>query len=451
MLEHRDFFPLTAGMKSTPGLNARVPLSDDLPLGIVVTDRQGICLYSNAAYQSLCGWSGDELIGSHWSAVIHSQDREKAVQHWESAVLGQRSFSFEALLELPNGELVWTRRNAALITDPVPGDGYVHTLEDISAYKVHEQARKNAEGRLFEEKERAQVTLDSIGDAVLCTDMDQRVSYMNAVAETMTGFTRGEAMGRPLTHIFHIVDAATRELIPNPAERAIKSGSIVALEANALLINKDGVEIAIEDSAAPIHNRYGVVTGAVIVFHDAQFSRETTSRMAYLARHDALTGLHNRNAFLERFEQSLALALRHEKHMGLLFIDVDNFKDINDALGHDRGDMILVILANKLKACVRATDTVCRYGGDEFVVLLSEIDHRDHAFAIAEKIRGAATTPVVIGEQTIPLHLSIGVSVYPDNGETADALLKAADAAMYRTKALNRQSPFTSLVSVSER
>jgi len=306
------------------------------------------------------------------------------------------------------------------------------------AYKANKQAWRRVEEQLFEEKERAKVTLDSIGDAVLSTDIDGRVSYMNVVAEMLTGFSREEAIGKPLNEIFHVVDAATHKPASDPARRAIESNSIVALEANALLVDKNGEELAIEDSAAPIHNRYGLVIGAVIVFHDARFSRENTARMAHLAQHDALTGLHNRNAFYERFDQSLSLARRHGNQMGVLFIDLDNFKVINDALGHNSGDRILAALAERLKNCVRAADTVCRYGGDEFVVLLAEVAEPGHAYAVADKIREAAAKPMLIDGHDMSLQLSIGVSVYPDNGETADKLLKSADCAMYRVKALRR-------------
>ncbi|MDL0432951.1 diguanylate cyclase [Marinobacter sp. TBZ242] len=439
MLRYRDFFPLAGDMEADAIQSHDVPLGDALPLGILVTDGDGKCLYSNKAYQKLCGWTGDELVGSHWSSVIHPQDHDKTVRHWKAAVLGKDSFMCEARLQCSDGKVIWARRNAALLTDNLPARGYVHTLEDISTYKSHERARRKAEEQLFDEKERAQVTLDSIGDAVLSTDIDGRVSYMNVVAETLTGFSRQEAIGRPLGEIFRVVDADTHEPVADPARRAIQSDRIVALGANTLLVARDGVELAIEDSAAPIHNRHGVVTGAVIVFHDARLSLESTARMAYLAQHDTLTGLYSRNAFYERFEQSLALARRHEKQMGLLFIDLDSFKGINDVLGHDSGDRMLVDLAHRLKACVRTSDTVCRYGGDEFVVLLGEIAQPDHAFAVADKIREAAAAVMVIDGRDVALQLSIGVSVYPDDGETVDKLLKVADTAMYRVKNLNQR------------
>lgn len=450
MLRYRDFFPSAADKQASVDQGKGIPLSDALPLGILLTDQDGKCLYSNAAYQKLCGWAGPELIGSHWSAVIHPQDHERALRHWGAAVLGHKPFLCEARLKRSDGEVIWIRHNAAPVTDNKPGDGYVHTIEDISIYKAHELAARKAEEQLFDEQERAQVTLDSIGDAVLSTDIDGRVSYMNVVAESLTGFSRREAIGRPLNDVFQVVDASTHLPTADPARRSIESDSVVALEANALLIAKDGSELAIEDSAAPIHNRQGAVVGAVIVFHDARFSRETTARMAHLAHHDALTGLHNRNAFYERFDQSLAWARRHGQQMALLFIDLDNFKGINDILGHDSGDVILAALAGKLKSCVRAADTVCRYGGDEFVVLLGEIAQPDHAFAVADKIREAAMIPMAIGGHEVALQLSIGVSVYPDSGETADELLKKADRAMYRVKIMNRRPLTGSLLSASE-
>ncbi|WP_417548494.1 diguanylate cyclase domain-containing protein [Marinobacter segnicrescens] len=438
MLRYRDFFPMVEDPGLGAGLNQGLPLSDSMPLGILVTDREGRCLYSNAAYQKLCGWTAEELIGSYWSETIHPEDYDRVLKHWDLAVQGRKPFLCEARLKSSTGDVIWTRRNAAELADTMPGQGYVHTIEDISTYKAHEIARLAAEEQLFDERERAQVTLDSIGDAVLSTDIDGRVSYMNVVAETLTGFSREEAIGRPLSEVFNVVDANTHKPTTDPARRAIQSDSIVALEANALLIARDGLELAIEDSAAPIHNRHGLIIGAVIVFHDARFSRETTARMAYLAQHDALTGLYNRSAFYDRFEQALALARRHGKQMGLLFIDLDDFKEINDALGHDSGDIILAALADKLRSCVRATDTVSRYGGDEFVVLLSEISQPDHAYAVADKIRESTAWPMVVEGHQITLQLSIGVSVYPDNGEVAEDLLKQADASMYRVKTLNR-------------
>lgn len=437
MSGYRALFPATTDAHPYPARSYDMPFGDALPIGLLVTDPTGRCLFSNKAYRQLCGWTEDEIIGSLWNAVIYPQDQEKAVHHWKAALRDLEPFMFETRLQCSNGEVIWTRRNAALLDDNEPALGYVHTIDDISTYKANEIAWLAAEEHLSEEKERAQVTLNSIGDAVLSTDIHGRVVYMNVVAEELTGFTCEQAAGRPLNEVFDVVDANTHKPAADPARRAIQSDSIVALEANSLLVARDGSEVAIEDSAAPIRNRHGVITGAVIVFHDARFSRETTARMEHLARHDALTGLYNRNAFHERFKQSQELARRHNTQMGVLFIDIDNFKTINDRLGHDSGDKLLLELARKLKLSVRTTDTVCRYGGDEFVVLLGEIAEPAQAFAVADKIREAAAVPMVINGHEIELRLSIGVSVYPDDGVSADDLLRKADKAMYRIKILN--------------
>jgi diguanylate cyclase (GGDEF)-like protein/PAS domain S-box-containing protein len=249
----------------------------------------------------------------------------------------------------------------------------VQTVEDISVRKSLEFVLHAAEEALFEEKERAQVTLNSIGDAVLTTDLLGNVSYLNLVAEAMTGWSREEALGRPLAEVFTIIDGTTRQGAANPAQRAIEEDRSVGLIADCVLVRRDGVESAIEDSTAPIHNRHGQVTGVVIVFHDVSQSRAITLKMAHLAQHDVLTGLPNRLLMTERLSLAIGLAQRHGRQVALRFLDMDRFKHVNDSLGHVVGDELLQSTAGRLVACVRATDTVCRHGGDEFVILLADI------------------------------------------------------------------------------
>ena len=233
----------------------------------------------------------------------------------------------------------------------------------------------NAEA-LFEEKERAQVTLNSIGDAVISTDVGGRVTYLNAVAESMTGWSLEEGVGRPLEDVFQIADASTRETVQNPMTLAILENKTVGLASNCVLIRRDGTEAAIEDSAAPIHDRRGHVTGAVMVFRDVSMARALSLKMAHLAQHDSLTDLPNRVLLNDRLTQAMALAHRNEQRLALLFLDLDRFKSINDSLGHAIGDRLLQSVAERLLGCVRSSDTVSRQGGDEFVILLSEVTQR---------------------------------------------------------------------------
>ena len=317
--------------------------------------------------------------------------------------------------------------------------GFVpYTPDGANPHRLLEPSRSCIEAMLFEERERARVTLDSIGDAVISTDVAGRITYMNIVAQQMTGWLFEDARGKPFTTIFRVLDATTREPVGNPAERAIQEDCIVALAANTLLIDREGEEVAIEDSAAPIHNRQGRVCGAVIVFHDVKFSQAMTDRMAYLARHDALTGLLNRTALSDSFDHATALAKRHQRKVALLFVDLDNFKEVNDTLGHQAGDELLVSLARILSSCVRKTDTVCRYGGDEFVVLLSDIERLGHPGRMARKLRRAISEPGLLEGYGTTLTLSIGISVFPDDGLTMETLLHRADDAMYARKSLSR-------------
>lgn len=300
--------------------------------------------------------------------------------------------------------------------------------------------RKMAEEALFIEKERAQVTLNSIGDAVISTDIAGNVTFLNVVAERMTGWSQAEAKGQPFTDVFRIVDGVTRETLPNPMDLAIQENKPVGLTIDSFLIRRDGVEASIEDSAAPIRDRGGHVTGAVIVFHDVSEARSMVLKMSHLAQHDYLTDLPNRMLLNDRLTQTISLARRHRKQLAVLFLDVDRFKHINDSLGHLIGDQLLQSIARRLTTCVRGSDTVSRQGGDEFVVLLADVEHAEAARYSAAKILSALAEKHCIAEHDLHITLSIGISVFPGDGEDAETLLKNADAAMYHAKENGRNN-----------
>jgi diguanylate cyclase (GGDEF)-like protein/PAS domain S-box-containing protein len=293
---------------------------------------------------------------------------------------------------------------------------------------------------LFEEKERAQVTLDAIGDAVVSTDIAGNVTYLNVVAESLTGWRRQEAVGHPFGDVFRIIDSVTRDAARNPMAFAIQLNRTVVLTPNCVLIRRDGVESPIEDSAAPIHDRFGRVTGAVMVFHDVSAARATTLTMSYLAQHDSLTNLPNRLLLNDRLTEALSLAHRYQRQLAVLFLDVDRFKHINDSLGHMIGDRLLQSIAQRLLACVRVSDTVSRQGGDEFVILLSEVAHAWDATVCADKILSALRSPHCIDQHEVHITASIGIVTYPDDGSDADTLMKHADFAMYHAKETGRDN-----------
>jgi len=300
--------------------------------------------------------------------------------------------------------------------------------------------RKGLEEALFVIKERAQVTLNCIGDAVVCTDVSGNITFLNLVAEKMTGWPWEEAIGRPMGEVFQLQDAMTHEPSPNPMDAAVAQNKTVHPPSNCMLIRRDGFETPIEDSVAPIHDREGKATGAVIVFRDVSAARAMAEQMTHSAQHDFLTGLPNRMLLNDRVNQAIALAARHAKKVAVLFLDLDGFKHINDSLGHPIGDKLLQSIARRLVSCVRGTDTVSRQGGDEFVVLLSEMAQQEDAAISALRILDAVAKAHSIDQHDLHLTASIGVSVCPDDGLDAETLIKNADIAMYQAKENGRQS-----------
>jgi len=209
---------------------------------------------------------------------------------------------------------------------------------------------------------------------------------------------------------------------------------------NCVLVRRDGFESAIEDSAAPIHNRSGRVTGAVIVFHDVSAARAMSNEMTHAAQHDPVTKLPNRLLLNDRITQAIALARRQRRSIALVFLDLDHFKYINDSLGHGVGDKLLQAVAERLLTRVRASDTVSRLGGDEFVILLSEIAHPEDAATCATNILLSLNAPHSIGGRDVDIDGSIGISIYPDDGQDPETLNKNADTAMYHAKENGRNN-----------
>jgi diguanylate cyclase (GGDEF)-like protein/PAS domain S-box-containing protein len=301
-------------------------------------------------------------------------------------------------------------------------------------------ARTTNKEILTDEKDRAQATLNCIADAVVCTDMSGNITFFNPVAGSMMGWSMKDAVGRRLTEILRIVDATTRKVILDPMAKAASENLTGTLPSNSVLIRRDGREVFIEDSVAPIHDREGAVTGAVIVFRDVSAARAQSEQMAHLAEHDSLTGLPNRLLFCDRVGQALSLARRHGGQAAVLFLDLDGFKQINDSLGHAAGDKLLQSVAKRLLACVRDPDTVSRYGGDEFAVLLQDVHRHQDAAATARRVLRALGDVYSVDGQQVHVTASIGMSIYPHDGFDAEMLIKNADTAMYRAKKNGCQS-----------
>jgi diguanylate cyclase (GGDEF)-like protein len=219
---------------------------------------------------------------------------------------------------------------------------------------------------------------------------------------------------------------------------AMLQDETVGLGANSLLVRRDGQESAIEDTAAPIRDPRGRVTGAVIVFRDVGTAREMSERMSHLAQHDTLTGLPNRLLLRDRLNRAMEAARRHGHLVAVLFMDLDGFKRVNDSLGHAAGDLVLQSVARRVAAGVRSSDTVSREGGDEFVVLLSEVARAEDAALSASKLLAAIALPQHIGAQDLQVTASVGIALFPADGTDAALLLARADRALLHAKARAR-------------
>jgi diguanylate cyclase (GGDEF)-like protein/PAS domain S-box-containing protein len=304
----------------------------------------------------------------------------------------------------------------------------------------HAVERKSMQEELFQEKERAQVTLNSIGDAVICTDILGNITFLNLVAVRMTGWSQDEAAGRPMAEVFRVLDGTSRKVTPNPMEMAVSQNRTIHLPPNCILLQRDGCEIPIEDSIAPIHDREGRATGVVIVFRDVSSGQTMALQMAHSAHHDFLTGLPNRKLLNDRVSQAILSATRSMKKVAVLFLDLDGFKHINDSLGHSIGDRVLQSVAKRLVDSVRGSDTVSRQGGDEFVVLLSEVELSEGVAITARRLLQAGAEPHSIDQHDLYVTTCIGVSIYPDDGLDVETLIKNADTAMYQAKENGRQT-----------
>jgi diguanylate cyclase (GGDEF)-like protein/PAS domain S-box-containing protein len=300
--------------------------------------------------------------------------------------------------------------------------------------------RMKVEQGLYIAKARAEITLNSIGDAVVSVDMHGRVDYLNTAAELITGWPREDASGMPVAEVLNIVDGVTGRPIVNPVEYVLQSDHFLDLTGEVVLVDRHGRRIPIEDSAAPIHDWDGKLVGAVLVFRDISSTVALTSEMRHQAQHDFLTNLPNRVLLNDRITQAIATAKRSNTNPVLLFLDLDKFKHINDSLGHAIGDHLLRAVSERLVHSVRTSDTVSRHGGDEFVILLADERRPQDAALAAEKILLSLSTPFLIDGQQLHTSTSIGISVFPLDGMDAADLIKNADTAMYHAKERGRNN-----------
>ncbi len=309
------------------------------------------------------------------------------------------------------------------------GERDLHVAVEMALYK-HQIEKK------FEvEQQRLLTVINSMGSAVVITDATGCIEIMNPIAEAITGWKQEEALGKKISQVLKLIDKSTGEKIDYLTKQVIQTGAVLNLPDNCTLIARDGTEVPIGDSMAPIRDRNGIVTGVVLVFQDITQRKQTEARLLRNAFYDALTSLPNRVLFLDRLRQAFERGKRRNNYrFGLLFLDLDGFKKINDRFGHGMGDDLLVAISLRLESCLRSGDTVARFGGDEFAILLEEIKGVSDATNIAKRIQDTLKAPLHLNGQEFIITASIGIALSSDSHEEPSNMLRDADVAMYRAK-----------------
>jgi len=387
-------------------------------------------MYLSPRLEELLGYPPGSLHESAATFVrrMHRADRLSAIARFRVHLASGAPFDLEFRLRRRDGEYRWFRsRGRSVIGDRGRPQRMAGSLADISD-------RKRAEWQTLQEKERAQVTLASIADAVITIDTSGNVEYMNPVAERLTGWQDDEARGVPVTRVFRVQDEATGIEVPDPVARAFDLGAVIPSEGNVVLRPRSEALVAIDFAAAPIRDRGCDIVGFVLVFHDMSRERQYAMRLAHLASHDALTGLLNRREFERRVSMVLAEGAFEAKNHAVLYVDLDEFKIVNDTCGHAAGDELLRQVGALLRPRLREGDTLARLGGDEFGVLLEHCAPAP-AFAIADALRKSiGDFHFQWNQRSFKIGASVGVVNIAGGPDSLTGILAAADAACYMAK-----------------
>lgn len=420
---------LVLRLKNKQLIEARRSLENvvqNLPAFISQWDKELRNVFTNDPGGKWFGLRGSQMAGLHLCDVLGETNFFAIERHLDAELKGDNT-SFDISLIRPDGDMLHGQASVVYRDVENRDAGFLLLITDVTD-------RKRAETALFREKERIRITLNSISDAVIATDVEGLISFLNPIAEEMTGWRGADALGQAIEKVMPLREASTGLELQNPIRLAIREKRTVGMKLSSRLVCRDGSTIEIEDSAAPIFASDQELTGAITVFHDVSEARALAIKMAHLANHDALTNLPNRILLRDRTEQAIRDAKSVGGRVAFLFFDLDHFKSINDSSGHSTGDLLLQQVATRLTKSMRGNDTVSRQGGDEFIVLLHNIQKVEDVASKAEYLLGLLSEPYWIEGNRFDLTVSIGISLFPDDSDDMATLHHQADAAMYRAK-----------------
>ncbi len=402
-------------------------VTNAVPAMIAYVDTQLVVRFHNRAFNEWVDKPGQNLVGQPLSEVLKQEMRGSGKIRVDAALRGERQ-DYERTYLFEDREPIHTLINL------IPHLDENKKVIGVFSLATDITARKKMEDDLAAEKERAQVTLASIGEGVVTADANGKLLYINPVAEELIGLTLAEVQNKPVNEVFSFVSEAEREPIENPLLRCIRERQVVGLDNQSVLVRRDGTEYPIDDSAAPILDRNGNTLGAVLVFSDVSQQRFLSRQLTHQASHDPLTGLINRREFEERLQRMIADARKNNTHHVLCFMDLDQFKVVNDTCGHVAGDALLRQISAAFERELRQSDTLARLGGDEFGVLLEHCP-LEQAMPIANQLLMAARDLRFSWDgRVFPIGVSIGLLAISTETDSHSEAMRAADAACYVAK-----------------
>ncbi|WP_017318877.1 diguanylate cyclase domain-containing protein [Mastigocladopsis repens] len=412
------------------------------PKILVVENEKKIALELKKRLQNL-GYSVPEITLSGEEAIKKVEETNPSlvlvniclkgkINGWQVADIIMNNFKVPVLYltDCPEEKINTNRliEPFGYITKPV-AERDLHIAIEMALYQ-HKAKRK-----LQEEKQKFVAILKSMGCAVIITDTYGCIYMINPIAEALTAWKQDEAVNKNLTEVLSLVDKDTGVIIKDLATQVIQTGVVLNLPETLTLVAKDDTEIQIGGSIAPIRDDDGNIIGAVLVFEDITQRKRTEAQLVRNAFYDALTALPNRVLFFERLRQVFDRGKRRNNYgYAVLFLDLDGFKRINDSFGHSVGDNLLMEIARRLESCLRSGDTVARFGGDEFAILIEDIKDVSDATNVANRIQETLRLPLYLNEHLISIAASIGIALSCSSYEQPENLLRDADIAMYHAK-----------------
>jgi diguanylate cyclase len=406
---------------------------DNSPIGMLIADLDGRWTHTNLVLQTMLGYSEAELRALPPGGPSDPKEWQSSEARWSRLLSGElSSYQTDRRFRHKDGHWIWTHVAVSLLRDERERPrNLIAQIESLDE-------RRSAESKLAAERERLRVTLSAIADAVVTTDMDSQIQYVNPAAERLLGIPEDAALGRRIGDVIHLVNPETQRKAPSLSLQSTMRGTTVRRDRHCLLHRSDGTICYILDSISPVLDEAGQVTGLVMVLHDATGEVERTRDLEVRARQDRVTGLANRS----EFELRLRKCFDRARHLGapaaLMAIDLDRFKAVNDTGGHAIGDEMLRKVAATCRLQVRASDTVARLGGDEFAVILDSCA-AEHVQVIGDRLLQALNPLVLEREGTsFAIGASIGIVMVHADTASPEEWLKAADSACYRAKQAGR-------------